>query len=392
MATMAAKIGVWDLNLETQDMYIDPILKDILGYHDTEVANHLEEWIKLVHSDDKEKLKQEFGFALQKKVSELEVIYRMIHREGSIKWFITRGKMVTNSSGKVNRMVGTHMDVTQQKEVELEREKMHAQLLQAQKMEAVGRLAGGMAHDFNILLTTIRGFTDLSLQHVAEDKPLHQNLKQIQKAVQRASSLTHQLLLFSRKHIMEPISLNINETIQNMLLLLERVIGEDIHIKTHLFPEIWKIYADEGNVEQVIMNLAVNSRDAMPKGGTISIATQNVTIDRSQSELIPHSRPGRFVTLTFLDTGTGMSQEVYEHLFEPFFTTKEQGKGAGLGLSVIYGIITQHRGWINVTTELGKGTSFEIYLPASFKKPIPESREHKTEVPFQSRGESRISS
>jgi len=387
MATTAAKIGVWDLNLETNQMYIDPILKVILGYNDDEITNRLDEWIKLIHPEDVEKFKQEFDSVLQRKLSDLELSYRMVHREGSTKWIITRGRVVSEGSRKTGRMVGTHMDITQQKEIEQEREKMHAQLLQAQKMEAVGTLAGGMAHDFNNLLTTIRGFTDLSLQIVREKDPLQKNLKQIQKAVQLASNLTHQLLLFSRKQIMEPISLNINETIRNMLLLLERVIGEDIQIKTDFYPDLWRVYADEGNLEQVIMNLAVNSRDAMPKGGTIFIATNNMAIDKSQTEMIPRSRPGQFVRLTFSDTGTGMTQEVYQHLFEPFFTTKEQGKGTGLGLSVVYGIVTQHHGWINVTTELGKGTTFEIYLPASFVKSAKADKDQKSKITFQSKGE-----
>jgi nitrogen-specific signal transduction histidine kinase/CheY-like chemotaxis protein len=284
-------------------------------------------------------------------------------------------------------MVGTHMDITPQMEAEDAKEKMHALLLQAQKMEAVGTLAGGMAHDFNNLLTTIKGYTDLTLQHLKEGDAIFRNLTQIQKAVQRAGTLTNQLLLFSRKHIMEPTSLNVNETIQNMLMLLERIIGENIHIGTELSPSIWKIWADEGNLEQVVMNLAVNSRDAMPNGGNITIHTENITIDEAGLRVIPKARPGQFVKLTFSDTGTGMSEEVYQHLFEPFFTTKELGKGTGLGLSVIYGIITQHQGWINVSSQPGKGATFEIFLPASFLKPSAQGKDYLSKITLEGKGE-----
>ena len=387
MATIAAKVGVWDLNLNSKEMYIDPILKAILGYDDHELDNRLSEWLKLIHPDDLVKFQAENDLYLQGRSSQLELVYRMIHREGKEKWFITRGVIINDPAGKPYHMVGTHMDITKQMEAEDAKEKMHAQLLQAQKMEAVGTLAGGMAHDFNNLLTTIKGYTDLTLQHLKEGDKIFRNLTQIQKAVQRAGTLTNQLLLFSRKHIMEPTSLNVNETIKNMLMLLERVIGENIHIRTELSLNIWKIWADEGNLEQVIMNLAVNSRDAMPNGGNITICTENISIDEVQLRVIPKARPGQFVRLTFSDTGTGMSEEVYQHLFEPFFTTKELGKGTGLGLSVIYGIITQHQGWINVSTQPGKGAAFEIYIPASFLKPASQSKDYLSKITLEGKGE-----
>ncbi|NTV85003.1 MAG: PAS domain-containing protein, partial [Bacteroidales bacterium] len=387
MATLAAKVGVWDLNINTGEMYIDPILKAILGYDDHELENRLTEWQKLIHPDVLAKFKAAIDLYLQGKSMPLETTYRMMCREGKIKWFITRGIVLNDPAGKPYRMVGTHMDITPQMEAENAREKMHAQLLQAQKMEAVGTLAGGMAHDFNNLLTSIKGYADLTLQHLKEGDAIFRNLTQIQKAVQRAGTLTNQLLLFSRKHIMEPTSLNVNETIKNMLMLLERVIGEDIQIRTELAPQIWKIRADEGNLEQVIMNLALNSRDAMPNGGKIIIRTENLTLDEDQLRTIPKARAGQFVRLTFSDTGTGMSEEVYQHLFEPFFTTKEMGKGTGLGLSVIYGIITQHQGWINVSSQPEKGATFEIYIPASFLKSATRGKDHFSKITMEGKGE-----
>ncbi len=368
MATTAARVGVWDLDLESGQMYIDPILKALLGYDDNEIENQQNEWQKLIHSEDLERVNQEISAYIRGEISNFDIQYRMIHREGQVKWFSVRGTVLTDKKGKPYRMVGTNTDITTQREMEQEQENIRNQLLQAQKMEAIGTLAGGMAHDFNNLLTTIKGYADISLTNLPENDVLFRNLKQIQKAVKRAGALTNQLLLFSRKQLPEPASLNLNETIRNMLILLERVIGEDIHIRTELQPSIWKIWADEGNIEQVIMNLALNSRDAMPEGGIITIITNNVILKEKDCKSIPKSRPGQFVHVAFSDDGEGIANDVQKHIFEPFFTTKEMGKGTGLGLSVIYGIITQHQGWINVESESGKGATFDIYIPASFAK------------------------
>ena len=272
-------------------------------------------------------------------------------------------------------------------EIEKEKENMQAQLVRAQKMEAVGTLAGGMAHDFNNLLTTIKGYTDLSLMNVPEGKTLHRNLSQIQKAVLRAGEITNQLLLFSRKQPTEPTTVNLNDTVNNILLLLEKLLGEDIKVHSDLESKLWRIWADTGNMEQMIMNLALNAKDAMPYGGTISIKTENIQLDKEQCMDIPESLPGKFVKLTFKDTGEGIAQDIIQHIFEPFFTTKEIGKGTGLGLSVIYGIIKQHEGWINVSSDPNGGAKFEIYLPASFIKKVGiRKREMKLED-FQGNGE-----
>ncbi|MCK5452940.1 MAG: PAS domain S-box protein, partial [Calditrichia bacterium] len=266
MATNAGRVGVWDLDIKTGEMYIDPILKALLGYDDHEIDNYQKAWEKLIHPEDRPKVKEETSAYIQGMISNFDIQYRMVHRQGQLKWFSVRGTVLKDKNNKPYRMVGTNTDITNQVEMEQEQENMRTQLLQAQKMEAVGTLAGGMAHDFNNLLTTIKGYADISISGLKEDDVLYRNFKQIQKAVKRASALTNQLLLFSRKQLPEPASININETIKNLLILLDRVISEDVHIQTDLHPEIWKIWADEGNIEQVIMNLAVNSRDAMPQG------------------------------------------------------------------------------------------------------------------------------
>jgi PAS domain S-box-containing protein len=387
MATNAGRVGVWDLEIVSGEMYIDPILKVLLGYDDHEIDNQLKSWENLIHPEDRARVKEIKSAYIQGMISNFELQYRMIHREGNFKWFGVRGTVLTDKNNKPFRMVGTNTDVTTQIEMEQEQENMRTQLLQAQKMEAVGTLAGGMAHDFNNLLTTIKGYADISISGLKEDEVLYRNCKQIQKAVKRASTLTNQLLLFSRKQLPEPASININETIKNMLILLDRVISEDVHIQTELHQEIWKIWADEGNFEQVIMNLAVNSRDAMPQGGIIHIKTENVILREKDCTAIPKSRPGQFVHLIFSDNGMGMRKDVLRHIFEPFFTTKEMGKGTGLGLSVIYGIITQHQGWINVSSTERKGTTFELYIPASFAKPSEELDTPVTQSDLQGNGE-----
>ena len=261
------------------------------------------------------------------------------------------------------------------------------QLLQAQKMEAVGTLAGGVAHDFNNLLTAIQGYTEMVMMGLDKDDPAYHDLREVQRAAVRATNLTRQLLLFSRRQPMEMIPLGLNETIEDMMKMLERVIGEDISITTELEDGLWTIEADPGNIEQVIMNLVVNARDAMPEGGRIRIKTENLYLDDQWCKLISFARPGNFVCLTIEDTGTGMDDEVLEHLFEPFFTTKPAGKGTGLGLSVVYGIVTQHQGWINVYSKVGQGSTFKVYLPAVSLKPETAVERQISLEAFRGQGE-----
>ena len=245
-----------------------------------------------------------------------------------------------------------------------ERRRMEEQVRQSQKMDAVGRLAGGVAHDFNNVTQAILGFSDLLLEDMDATDARRPDVVEIRKAAQRAASLTSQLLAFSRKQVIMPAVLNLNSTVANTQKMLQRLIGEHIRIETRLDPASAQVMADPGQMDQVIMNLAVNARDAMPDGGVLTIGTDNVILDAQAASLIPEARPGEFVCLTVSDNGTGMSREALAHLFEPFFTTKAEGHGTGLGLSVIFGIIKQHNGWINVDSQEGRGTVFRLYLPA----------------------------
>jgi PAS domain S-box-containing protein len=270
---------------------------------------------------------------------------------------------------------GIVRDITERIEAEEEKKRIQAQLLQAQKLEAIGTLAGGIAHDFNNLLTAIKGYAELAMLQVGRKDPLFKDLKEIALAVESASDLINKLLLFGRKQPVALTLLNINDTINDLLKMLKRLIGEDIIITTDLEQELWTARVDGGSIEQVIMNLSVNARDAILGGGKLTIKTENITLDEDQSRHIPESRPGKFILLSVTDTGVGMDKEAFQHLFEPFFTTKEVGTGTGLGLSVVYGIVKQHEGWINVYSEPGKGSTFKVYLPTTPEKPAEESEE-----------------
>ncbi|MBC8450775.1 GAF domain-containing protein, partial [bacterium] len=270
-----------------------------------------------------------------------------------------------------------------------EREETREQLLQAQKMDAVGMLAAGIAHDFNNLLTAIQGYIDLAAMKTDEADLLLSHLRQARSAAERAGGLTRQLLLFGRKQPMELSLLSLNQTAEDMLKMLNRIIGEDIAVATDLDPGLWPVRADASNLEQMIMNLVVNARDAMAEGGSLTVATENLVLDKVSAEFSPGRQPGKYVCLSVTDTGTGMDEETARRVFEPFFTTKEVGKGTGLGLSVVYGIARQHGGWVSVQSEPGNGTQFKVCLPA-FTGELSERVEEEVSVGMSRGGGERV--
>lgn len=260
----------------------------------------------------------------------------------------------------------------QSMENEANREQAEVRLRQAQKMEAVGQLAGGVAHDFNNILATFLMQIDLMKEEPNLSLEMGAALEELNKGANRAASLTKQLLLFSRRQVTLIKPLDLNEVLSGVIKMLRRILGEHIDLTIHGVPEpIW-IKADEGMIEQVVMNLCVNARDSMPKGGRLTIGTEYAYLTESDCQTIDDRRPGRFVCLSVTDTGCGMSEEIQKRIFEPFFTTKEVGKGTGLGLSIVYGIARQHRGWIEVQSKLGAGSVFRVFLPVSKRNQAAE--------------------
>jgi PAS domain S-box-containing protein len=270
---------------------------------------------------------------------------------------------VRDANGVISRVILVHLDLTERRRAEEEKNKLQEQLQQAMKMEAVGRLAGGIAHDFNNLLTTIAGNAELARMDTDSAGGVAQLLDEISKAAESAASLTRQLLSFSRRQIIEPRALNLNDLVENLNKMLARLIGEDVELKAVLGDDLGSVTIDPGQFEQVLVNLAVNARDAMPDGGTLIIETSNAELDEEYCSRHPEARPGRHVLLTVSDTGHGMSEEVKTRIFEPFFTTKPKGMGTGLGLATIFGIVKQAGGVIEIYSEVRQGTTFKIYLP-----------------------------
>jgi two-component system, cell cycle sensor histidine kinase and response regulator CckA len=300
--------------------------------------------------------------------------YRIRKPGGEIRWVQAKIKPFLDGNGSLVRIDGVFSDIDSRKQLE-------QQLLHSQKLEAVGRLAGGGAHDFNNLLTAIFGYSDLVLGDMPEGSPQRWRMEEIKAAGERASGLTRQLLAFSRKQLLDPEILDLNSIVSSAERLLQRLIGENIHLTTRLAPGLRAIRADFGQIEQVIVNLAVNARDAMPDGGNLTIETADVHRDAAEAPDDADAPSGSWVMLSVRDTGTGMTDEVRSHVFEPFFTTKEAGKGSGLGLATVYGIVKQSGGHICVDTGYGLGTTFRIYLapaerPAVAVLPAEPPKDH----------------
>ncbi len=354
-ALESAGVGIWDLNYRTGVLQWSETLEAHYGLAPGTFGGTFEAFVECIHPDDRASVLETIGTAMQFG-SDFSVQNRAVWPDGSVRWLSGAGRVHLGEDGEPARAVGISLDVTEQHTLE-------EQYQQAQKMEAVGRLAGGVAHDFNNLLTVILGYCELLLSDYNPHDSRQTDVLEIQKAGTQAGALTRQLLAFSRKQIIEPTLLDLNQIAAGLRSMLGRLIGADVNVVLSLSPDLALVKADRGQVEQVVMNLAVNARDAMPNGGTLVIETANVDLDDHYARTHSTVKPGHYVALTVTDTGTGMTPQVQARLFEPFFTTKEPGKGTGLGLATVYGIVTRSGGSVGVYSEVGKGTSFKVYFP-----------------------------
>ena len=348
--------------------FASPSNERILGYKSEELVG--QNIFDFIHSDDCRMALDVFQRCMKKAGSSQTAEFRIKHCDGSLRHLEVIGQSLLHIP-EVHGVVINSRDVT-------ERKLLKEQFLQAQKMESIGRLAGGVAHDFNNVLTTILGYSELLLAEMPDNDPHRESIELIHSAGRKASALTRQLLAFSRKQILEKKVVCVNTIINDFLKILSKMLGEDIEVKTCLEAEKGIIEADPGQIEQILMNLTVNARDAMPNGGDILIETKDTLVTEDYSKKHLGVLPGNYVMLAVTDSGTGIDKKEMEHIFEPFFTTKEEGKGTGLGLATVHGITKQHNGHVHVYSEKGKGSTFKIYLPASNQTIKSNISHHKT--------------
>jgi PAS domain S-box-containing protein len=343
LALRGSNDGIWDWNVHTGEVYYSSRMKAMLGYREDELAPTIDEWTARIHPDDFDHVIASLQAHLSGEAQTFEVEYRLRHRDGADRWFLARSVAHCDDRGEPCRIAGSHTDLTSRRQLEDD-------LLQAQKMDAIGQLASGVAHDFNNMLTAIRGYADLLMLRSADCPDGRSEVEEIIKASDRAAALTHQLLAFSRKQVLQTAVADVNEIVGGLEPMLRRLIGEHIDLVAVLQPDLARVRVDRGQFEQVLLNLSVNARDAMPEGGTLRFETANL--------------PGGRIELRVADSGHGMDDATVSRVFEPFFTTKEQGKGTGLGLSTVYGIVKQSGGEISVASRPGLGTTFRVVLPA----------------------------
>lgn len=381
LSVAAGNIGLWDWDLQTNDVYFSAEWKGQLGFRDDEINSDYEAWESRLHPDDKAETLARMNAFLAGTESEQTSEFRLRHKDGSYRWIVSHGAMIRDQDGRPIRILGSHLDRTEQRSVE-------ESLRQSQKMEAIGQFAGGIAHDFNNLLTIIDGYTKLLLANHPPDSPGKDFLNEIHHASQRAVDLTQRLLTFGRRQMRFPETLDLNEVVDETVRLLERLIGDDIVLEVSLDAESGWVSADRGQISQVLLNLASNGRDAMPDGGRLRVQTRIVrgTQIDSGTRIVPDSEitgvpdsvgdSGTFVLLSVTDSGCGMTRDVQQKIFDPFFTTKPVGKGTGLGLATVHGIVLHSGGHLRVESEVGKGTAFHVYLPqtpAAVSSPKPAS-------------------
>jgi PAS domain S-box-containing protein len=367
--TYIAEVGI-----EGRWQFVSPQIESMLGFSAEEWMANPGLWISRIHEEDRE-----IAIAAENRVQETGELYkaeyRMHARDGRVLWFRDEANLLDGASGAKPLMQGVLYDITEYKRLE-------EQLRQAQKMEAIGQLAGGVAHDFNNLLMVIEAHIDRIRERLLPDDALYADAVEVHSAVNRAASLTSQLLAFSRKQLLQPRVLDVSSVLNGVSRMLARLLAENIELKIEIEKDLARVKVDQSQLEQAILNLAVNARDAMPAGGTLSIHAKSVRFDEAQSWRHSSVQPGDYVMIAVSDTGTGMDTKTQARIFEPFFTTKGPGKGTGLGLPMVYGVIKQSGGAISVYSEPGQGTTFKIFLPqcAAEATPVPAEPPPAAEV------------
>jgi PAS domain S-box-containing protein len=346
----------WLSDLEMRTVYyVSPAFEGIWGRSCESVYASPNSWLEAVHPEDRERVRTSLH---NQSAGKWDSIYRVVRPDGSLRWIRARTCPVRNALNEVYRIAGVARDITEYRMLE-------DQYRHAQKMEAVGRLASGVAHDFNNVLSVILGYANLALRSLDTDMRAHHDVEEILLAAERATGITRQLLAFSRQQVLKPTALELGKVVHGMERMLRSLLGADVTFILREKEPVRKVCADQTQIEQVIMNLAVNARDAMPHGGTLTIEVGTVVLDQAYAARHPQIVPGQYVMLAVTDTGYGMDLATRERIFEPFFTTKALGKGTGLGLSTVFGIATQSNGHIDVYSEVGRGTTFKVYFPVA---------------------------
>jgi PAS domain S-box-containing protein len=363
LATSSAQLGIWDWNVRENTMVWDERMFELYGIDPEESPNNIDAWMNGLHPDDKEAAVAASQAALNGE-QEFDTEFRVCHPNGKVKYLKGNALVVRGADGQAERMIGINADITDQKLAEKERERLENQLLQTQKIESIGQLAGGVAHDFNNMLGVIIGHAEMALRKEEVSKALAANLEQIRLAAKRSADLTRQLLTFARKQTISPKVIDLNDTVSGMLKMLQRLIGENIRLSWSPASDLWPTKVDPSQMDQILANLCVNARDAIVGSGNLTIKTGNASFDAANCKARPFELcPGDYVQLSVSDDGHGMTKEVQNHNFEPFFTTKDAGYGTGLGLATVYGAVKQNNGFITFYTEEQVGTTFNVYLP-----------------------------
>jgi PAS domain S-box-containing protein len=371
-AVGTSKIGIFDHDHLADVMYFSPEQREILGWdepvswRDVHARPGSRTFMDLIHPDDRARLVAEVDRAHKSSNGIFDVEYRIVRHDGSLRWITTRSQTFFEGEGDTRRpirTVGASRDITDEKAAEEERARLQQQLIQATKMESIGRLAGGVAHDFNNMLNVIMGHVEFALDKVDASHPVAADLIEVQRAAQRSADLTRQLLAFARRQPIAPRIVDLNDHVDRMLSMLRRLIGENVTLTWQPGGNLSHVEIDPAQIDQILANLTANARDAIAGVGRVTIRTDNVSFNAAYCREHPELRAGAWVMLELADSGRGMDQETLDHIFEPFYTTKAEGQGIGLGLATVYGIVEQNRGFISASSRPGGGTTVQIFLP-----------------------------